>query len=265
MSGEQMEATTTAAVEPASAPEVAPAETLDWGKIEDGIAADEAEEQGLTVEGAVEVLPEPAAEPAPVVEAAPVPAPAPVAAPAPVVPAAPPFDPVAWETAQMAALEKMYQLKDEDAQALVTEPERILPKLLAQLHMQATKGMLQSMQTAVPQIVQRTQSATQVETEARQAFFKENEDLAKPEYEQAILQMGTMFRQVNPTAPREEAVKKIGELVRVSMGLPAKTASQPLESSAAPVPFTPARGGTGGAVKAPDNVWAALAAEFEQD
>lgn len=167
----------------------------------------------------------------------------------------------------MQALEQLYALSEDDAHAMITEPEKVLPKLLAKMHLQATQSVLNSMQTVVPQIVSTTSNAAKAETEARQAFFSVNDDLAKPEYEPAVLQIAAMYRQINPTAPRAEAIQKIGELARVSLGLPAKGAAQ----AVAPVagvpqqPFTPARGGTGGGAPASQNEWAKLASEFDQE
>ena len=233
-------------------------QTVNWDDVND--ALDVAE-----VEGDVEVLEEPAAKVVEVVapEVAPV-------VPQYVAPTAPQPTPqqlAAQRTADLVKLEDLYKLSEEESAAMFTEPEKVLPKLLAKMHQQATQSVLDSMQTAVPQIVQRTESATRVETEARQAFFSVNSDLAKPEYEAAVLQVGAMFRQVNPNAPREVAVQKIGELARVALNLPPKAAVAVAEPAAAQTskPFTPSRGGTGGRGAAgPKGTWEQLNAEFDE-
>ena len=233
-------------------------QTVNWDDVND--ALDVAE-----VEGDVEVLEEPAAKVVEVVapEVAPV-------VPQYVAPTAPQPTPqqlAAQRAADLTKLEDLYKLSEEESAAMFTEPEKVLPKLLAKMHQQATQSVLDSMQTAVPQIVQRTESATRVETEARQAFFSVNSDLAKPEYEAAVLQVGAMFRQVNPKAPREVAVQKIGELARVALNLPPKAAGVVAEPAAAQTskPFTPSRGGTGGRGAAgPKGTWEQLNAEFDE-
>ena len=233
-------------------------QTVNWDDVND--ALDVAE-----VEGDVEVLEEPAAKVVEVVapEVAPV-------VPQYVAPTAPQPTPqqlAAQRAADLTKLEDLYKLSEEESAAMFTEPEKVLPKLLAKMHQQATQSVLDSMQTAVPQIVQRTESATRVETEARQAFFSVNSDLAKPEYEAAVLQVGAMFRQVNPKAPREVAVQKIGELARVALNLPPKAAVAVAEPAAVqtPKPFTPSRGGTGGRGAAgPKGTWEQLNAEFDE-
>jgi len=237
-------------------------QTVNWDDVND--ALDVAE-----VEGDVEVLEVPAAQVAEVV------APAVAAEVAPVVPqyvapTAPQPTPqqlAAQRAADLTKLEDLYKLSEEESAAMFTEPEKVLPKLLAKMHQQATQSVLDSMQTAVPQIVQRTESATRVETEARQAFFSVNSDLAKPEYEAAVLQVGAMFRQVNPKATKEVAVQKIGELARVALNLPPKAAVAAAEPAAVQTskPFTPSRGGTGGRGAAgPKGTWEQLNAEFDE-
>lgn len=233
-------------------------QTVNWDDVND--ALDVAE-----VEGDVEVLEEPAAKVVEVVapEVAPV-------VPQYVAPTAPQPTPqqlAAQRTADLVKLEDLYKLSEEESAAMFTEPEKVLPKLLAKMHQQATQSVLDSMQTAVPQIVQRTESATRVETEARQAFFSVNSDLAKPEYEAAVLQVGAMFRQVNPKATKEVAVQKIGELARVALNLPPKAAVAAAEPAAVQTskPFTPSRGGTGGRGAAgPKGTWEQLNAEFDE-
>lgn len=240
--------------------EAADTQSVNWDEVNTALDV-------VEVEGDVEVLSkpvgaEPMIAPAPVVE--------PVAYTAPQPPAPAPLTPqqIAERKAdELAKLEQLYALSEEDSAGMFTEPDKVLPKLLARMHQQATVSVLDSMQTAVPQIVQSNSEATRVETEARQAFFSVNDDLAKPEFEAAVLQIGAMYRQVNPNAPKAEAIQKIGELARVALNLPAKGGAVATAPAAKPanVPFTPSRGGTGGAKAAgPKGAWEQLNAEFDE-
>ena len=88
-----------------------------------------------------------------------------------------------------------------------------------------------------------------------------------------------MYRQVNPKAPRAEAIKVIGEMTRQALNqpalqvpvapeggeippvTPAGTNVTPIAPAVPPkkqAPFTPARGGTGAAKKAEPNEWLEL-------
>lgn len=247
-------------------PETAEENSVDWSAI-----AAEPE----TIEGDTEVLDEGGevgdTTDAPVVEVAPVVAPVePAAEETPVVdiPRAPvpAFDMEKWEEDSVAQLQELYKLSEEDTRSLLTEPETVLPRLLAKAHMQMTKSVLESVQGIIPNVMETTQVASKAETEARNAFFSVNRDLAKPEYEEAILAAGSVFRKLNPNTPRDEAVKRIGEMARVSLGLPLLSWQvQVAPAAPAPQPFTPARGNTGGRAPASKNAWAGLAAEFENE
>lgn len=267
-------------------PEPAASDAVNWEGVAEEILTDEA---GATVEGDLEVgdngeAPEGFAksevEP---VEPPTVTAPA-AAEPVAVAPATPvepakvepvkaepqaPFDAAAWEKEQLTGLEQLYQLPEEEQTALLTEPEKVLPKLAASIHFKVTQAVLHAVQGSLPQIIQQQQNAISAETTAKNAFYEANPDLADPAYESAIIQVGQMFRKMNPTASREEAMKRIGELVRVSMGLPPGQAVTQQASGeaqpAAPRPFVPARGGAGAGVPAAQetNIWTALANEMD--
>ena len=180
---------------------------------------------------------------APTVQAAPTPAPAP----------SEPFDYTAWEKKELSNLESMYAINAADAEKLNTEPELILPKLAANMHMMVTKSIMTAMQGMIPEFVMNHSQAQRVDQEARNAFYGANPDLSDPKFEPAVLQVAKIFRAANPTAPREVAIKTIGDMVRMSLNLSAPVQTPAPTTQAAPVavqpstqPFTPARGGGGG-------------------
>lgn len=246
---------------------------------DDGVSSVEGEFEVLGEAGETPAAPEPEVSPEP--EAAPVepppaaPEPQPVApepTPEPVAPApepqpqptTQPLDYKEWRTQQLGALEKRYALDEDAARALLTEPETVLPKLAAAVHMEVTENVLRQVQQLVPGMIQQVTRSTEVESQAETAFYEVNQDL-KGVDRAKILQIGAMFRQVNPNANAEQAIKTIGNMVRTALGLPA--ASIPGQGAAVaaatptPQPFTPVRGGgSGAAARAPvqSNPWAEL-------
>jgi len=200
---------------------------------------------------------EPEIPPAPTAPVAPVTPPIPV-------PSTAPFDAAAWETEQVSKLEKMYAVSEDDANKLQTEPELVLPQMAARMHMEITKTLLTAMQSIVPDIISNQQSLRSADEEARTAFYSANPDLNDPKYEQAVLKVAGMYRAANPTASRAEAVKTIGTMVRLSLGLtsptneppsPPVTSQQQLPQTARQVPFSPARGGGAAAPNRAPSVW----------
>lgn len=266
-----------------TAPDPAPEENtsgVNWAEE----AGEMGDTEGLeTVEGDVEVLAAPVAEEevasvapapaAPTVPVAPVPAPvvepapqpiqatpvAPVVPTAPVVSAPEPFDMAKWEKEQLGGLEKLYAISPEDAERLQTEPEIVMPKLAANMHMMVTKSLMTAVQGMIPEYLAMHTQQVSIEQEARNSFYTAHPELNDPKYEAAVMQVGKMFRAANPTAPREVAIKTIGDMVKQSLGISAvPTAAAAPSAPAIPAarPFTPAKGGGQRAAPKASNMWA---------
>lgn len=178
-----------------------------------------------------------------------------------------------WRTEQVSKLEQVYALSEDSAQAMLTEPETVLPKMAAQMHMHVVESVFNAVMQALPQVVQATQAQQTVESKAEELFFGANPDLRDPKFKEPIQKLGMMYRSMNKTAPPEEAVRAIGNLVRAAMGMQTPGATPPAAQApaavvqSAPAPFAPVRGG-GSAVtpsKATDNIFATLADEMMQD
>ena len=250
-------------------------ETINWGEMAE--AADRDDE----LEGDEAVVEEPAPAPAteaptetPPTEAPAAETPATPAAPVEPVPPTPaptttPEDYAAWRSTKVSQLETAYALDEASAQALLTEPETVLPKLAAKVHMEVLENAMQAMQAMMPVMMQQIQQHSTVETQARNLFASINPDLTDPSFEPAIMQFGQVYRKVNPNAPAAEASRAIGNLVRAALGIAAPgpaavAASAPAPE--APIPFTPARGAGGGRAPVPSgNPFEQLASEFLMD
>lgn len=275
------EATTMEPVETPAVPEQPLDETVDSGTDWEALTDDGGESDAQEEEAAEEAVPE-----APVPAA---PEPAPVAVPPvqPTVPATeqpvisptapvvspPPVDHVAEQQRIQEELEKAYAFTEEEALAFQTEPELILPKLAANLHMRIAQDVLAGVQSVLPSLLQHVTTTSTAETAARELFYRTNQDLNNPAYEDAIIQCGKLFRSVNRDASPEQAAVLIGNMARQALGLAQLAAVNPSDA-AAPVaasqpqpvpkitPFTPARGGSGqvGGVK-PRSPWEELSSD----
>lgn len=273
------EATVMETVETPAIPEQPLEETVDSGTDWEALT-DEGEESDEQME---EAAVEEAAPEAPVPAA---PEPAPVAVPPvqPVIPVAeqpatpsvappPTVDHAAEQQRIQGELEKAYAFTEEEALAFQTEPELILPKLAANLHMRIAQDVLAGVQSVLPSLLQHVTTTSTAETAARELFYRTNQDLNNPAYEDAIIQCGKLFRSVNRDASPEQAAVLIGNMARQALGL-AQLAAVNSTDAAAPItaaqpqpvpkitPFTPARGGSGqvGGVK-PRSPWEELVSD----
>lgn len=177
-----------------------------------------------------------------------------------------------WRTGRLGELEKHYSFDEESASALLTEPENVLPKLAAQVHMEVLENAMRAMQAMVPVLIQQVRQHDEVQTAAKGLFARVNPDLADPKYDDAIIQLGMTYRRMNQTAGPEEASRAIGNLVRAAMGMSAPASAPATQGQGgvpppqAAAPFVPARGGGGGQrAPASTNPFEALANEFLED
>lgn len=196
--------------------------------------------------------------------AAPAATPAQAAAPAPAETAE---QTAARVAAQKAAEEKLfkdleeyYKLPEDLAEKLQTEPENVLPHLAAKMHQSVLQGVQRFLEHSLPQYLTQHGTIVAAEAKAKAAFYEANPDLVQ--YEEQVLQAGRVYRQMNPQAPADKAIKAIADIVRASMGLTVVSGGgqQQVATSTTTAPaFTPA-----GSSGAPAGNRPAKMNEFEQ-
>lgn len=148
-----------------------------------------------------------------------------------------------WLGEQQVALEGMYAVDAELAEQLQTEPELVLPKLMAKLHLNVQRSLVDGMQQLLPRMVTQTQQATARETQTVNAFYEQFPEL-KPHHAK-VLEIGKTYRQLNPKATPKEAMKAIGLLAAQMLEVDLKGKAKGKPS----VPHKPTRPG-GAAPKA---------------
>lgn len=175
-----------------------------------------------------------------------------------------------WKQAETARLTEVYSFDEETASRLQTEPELVLPEIAARLHLEVVQHALESVQRMLPSVVPQLLQTQNAEKTAVDMFYSVNPDLKK--YHKQVIQVGQMYRKLNPKASPEVAAKKIGELVRNSLALeplaPGAQGKQPVAAkpAARTAPHKPAMPGSGGGVKhAPVKEDAGFWGEFAAD
>jgi hypothetical protein len=131
----------------------------------------------------------------------------------------------AWTPEQIAEAEKKFDeqlishfsVSEEDALALQTEPEKVLPKMAARLYKETVAAVMQQVHLQIPAMLESYTQASTREMQAQQEFFTAWPELR--EHSQQVLQIGMMYRQVNPNASPQEAIQRIGEMAMVALGL----------------------------------------------
>lgn len=170
------------------------------------------------------VAAEPPVQPQPQVmepppQVAPQPAPAPTAQPA--QPAADVAQAYAQQREQwLSHLERAYTPDQEAIELLQSEPEKALPKALAQVHARAAEETSQYVLGQVHQLVGAAVKQ-QLEVMRHEAqFYRSWPQLRNPAYAQTVSTVGYAFRQMNPQATPEQFIQQVGAQASVALGLP---------------------------------------------
>jgi len=170
-----------------------------------------------------------------------------------------------------------YQITDDEATAMITDPEKVLPKLLAKVHTNVLASMAQGIATQVPEMIQQVNYMNQVRQEYDQAFYKQWPKLA--EHRDTVERVSAVYQQLNPKATMKEAMQEIGAQAMVMLRIPIEGQPIAVPDAGAPVagetpPSTPppapaAVGGAGAPAKpAPatqGNIFSEMAEEWLED
>ena len=132
----------------------------------------------------------------------------------------------------LTGLAQRYQLSEEDATALQVEPEKVLPKLAANLHAAIYEQVLQRVYAEAPALIERNLRAQEDTRRAEEAFYAKWGNLRQHEAE--VQRVAVMWRQMYPQATLEQAIDGIGAAANALLGL-----SQAAPVAAAPPPPAP--------------------------
>ena len=159
-------------------------------------------------------------------------------APEPQVPQEPLPDPAELE--QQAVdhlLATEYALSEEDKNALISEPDTVLPRLAARMHVRMQVSTAQQIAQILPSMIAQAMQQQGKVQSLENSFFGQYPELNKPEYRQTVAESLTMIRSVNPNATRDEVMRDGAALaaVRLKTRLGQGTQQQPV----APAPATP--------------------------
>ena len=158
-----------------------------------------------------------------------------------------------------AVAQGSYQLSQEELEQISTEPEKVVPRLLARVHVNAVQGVLRHVASQMPMMVGALLQ-TQVEnTKREETFFSRWPQLDRSKHRDDIVRVGQVYKQLNPNATVEDFIKHVGAQVVMLHGLHAQQAAASVQPVAPATPaYRPAGAGrtSAPAVQTQDNPWA---------
>jgi len=163
------------------------------------------------------------------------------------------------QEAQMAQfqgeLEGLYAISSVDADMLVSNPEKVLPKLAAQVHLNVMRQMAQLMaqyQQTLPSVVEETTKVAKKKEEAAVEFNSRWPGLADtPEGQQATLEAVRIVKARNPNASMKKVIEESGRIAYSILGkdVPAAPAPEQKQGGQKPKPHIPAASKSAGSVQ----------------
>lgn len=180
-------------------------------------------------------------------------------------PQAPATDYAEAEKKWLSGLEDRYKISAEDADSLITDPEKMLPKVAARIHAQAMSESLRAVQAALPTILpklltQQSGVLHDLVEQSQQSRQKANDFYAENEWakgqEKLVLQAGQLVDQQFPNLTMDEKLAKTMQIAKGVLGVQDKP--KPAAPQPQPAPFRPASaGGSSSAAPAPaeTSVW----------
>jgi hypothetical protein len=151
---------------------------------------------------------------------------------------------VNWEESRNAAraeLEKRYALSPEDADAMISEPEKVLPKLASQMYLDIYESVMSSMQALLPQAVHQVTYVSARNQKDESDFYGTWPALKNEQFQNDVLRIGKMYRQMNPQASKEQFIQEVGVQAMLALKLPLPNMAPPAPTQPQ-VPYSPPRG-----------------------
>lgn len=113
-----------------------------------------------------------------------------------------------------------FTFTEEEIDGLRTEPEKVLPKLLAKAQVQALESAVQMMRHNLPELVRSQLTANQTAMTAEKKFFGKFPELKTSEAQKVAERMAKAYRTANPEAGLDEIIDNVGYMTWRQLGLP---------------------------------------------
>lgn len=148
-----------------------------------------------------------------------------------------------------------FALSDEDADALDSNPNEAIPRIMAKTYFEAVTTAMTQLQNMVPSMVLQVSSFKEQVQKAGDMFYSQWPQLDRQKHGQVVGQFAKAYREAHPNATPEELIKDVGLMVTTKLGLgeakpngngAAKGGGKPKPS------FVPARGGAGAPMAPPE-------------
>lgn len=117
-------------------------------------------------------------------------------------------------------LEAEFAISQDDALALSTAPETVMPKLAANMYQRIMQDVMQQFQqfgAGIPAMMQQYAERVRVEEQAKQEFYGEWPGLSQ--HHDRVMANALLVRQANPNATRQQMIEMAGMMTAMALGV----------------------------------------------
>lgn len=132
------------------------------------------------------------------------------------------------------ALAEAYQLDEDTAVALQTDPGKVFPQLAAKIQEHTQNQVLEQVVRAAPAYIARMMQQQSNSQALENQFFESWPALR--EHAPQVKEFALMWRQMNQNATLEQAISEVGKHASIALGLPVDPAQVNLNQPAPPAP-----------------------------
>lgn len=133
------------------------------------------------------------------------------------------------------AIAQRYTFNEDQIAAVQTEPEKVLPRMAAQIQVETFENVLNVVMAQVPLLIAAERQRTSQAEQYNNQFYGRWPALRDQRFNARLQEVALAYRQANPRATPEQAIESIGAMVHVMEGIPV----QPPASAAAPAAVAP--------------------------
>lgn len=131
----------------------------------------------------------------------------------------------------------VYGMSEDEASEVLVNPQQVLPKLAARVHMEVTQNILGTLAQILPGVVHGVNEATRQQADLTNQFFERWPQLKKDQDYGEVFNLARTFRSQYPQASAKEMIEHVGAMAVVKLGrLPAAAPA----AGGAPAPVAPA-------------------------
>lgn len=147
-----------------------------------------------------------------------------------------------WRAGVVDALaESHYTLSEEETDELENNAGKIIPKIMARVHVDAYLAAMNGFTQAFPALLeQHTRSRERYESDERRFMetWPKLDIKSNDAHRNTVMRIGAAYRQMNPTASAEDFIREVGAQAHIALRIPLEDTEEP----AAPrqEPFKPA-------------------------